>query len=102
MPNSKMEASLFCIHCGEDTEHVISYKNNHIHQVACRNCGVEVNIDQDYVKKHFKEEFVLRVLTKPVRITREMERDLTGFLVSLPFRVVTKPYRVFKEFQDKK
>ncbi|QSX08120.1 bh protein [Alkalibacter rhizosphaerae] len=102
MPNTKMEATLFCIHCDGDTDHVIQYKNDHIHQITCKNCGVEVKIDQDYVKKHFKEEFVLRVLTKPVRMTREMERDLTGFLVSLPFRVVTKPYRVYKEFHDKK
>lgn len=102
MSNSKMEASLFCIHCDGDTTHTIEYKNDHIHKITCNNCGVEVKIDQDYVKKHFKEEFVLRVLTKPVRMTREMERDLTGFLVSLPFRVVTKPFRVYKEFHDKK
>ena len=100
MPNSQMDAYLLCIHCDKETKHCIHYKHNKIHMIKCTDCGVEVKIDQDYVQKHFKEEFILRVLTKPARMTKEMEKDLTGFLKSLPFRVVTKPYRVFKEFKE--
>ncbi|NTW73212.1 MAG: bh protein [Eubacteriaceae bacterium] len=102
MSNTKMDAYLFCIHCDAETDHEIEYRNDHIHKIKCRNCGVEVKIDQEYVQKHFKEDFVIRVLSKPVRMTREMEKDLTGFLKSLPFRVVSKPFRVYKEFQDNK
>ncbi|MPW24746.1 bh protein [Alkalibaculum sp. M08DMB] len=100
MPNSNMDAYLFCIHCDKETNHKIHYKNNQINQIKCTNCGVEVKIDQDYVQKHFKEEFIHRVFTKPVRMTKEMEKDLTGFLRSLPYRVVSKPFRVYKEFKD--
>ncbi|MFZ7121480.1 MAG: bh protein [Eubacteriaceae bacterium] len=100
MPNSHMDAYLYCIHCNEETNHTIQYKNNHINQIRCKKCGIEVKIDQDYVQKHFKEEFIHRVLTKPVRITKEMEKDLTGFLKSFPYRVVTKPFRVYKEFHE--
>lgn len=102
MSNTKMDAYLFCIHCDKETDHTIEYKNNHIHKIQCNNCGVEIKIDQDYVRKHFKEEFVARVLSKPSRMTKEMEKDITGFLKSLPFRVVTKPFRVYKEFHDNK
>ena len=98
--NMDMEAYLYCIHCNGETQHKIHYRNNQISQIKCNTCGVEVRIDQDYVEKHIKEEFIRRVLTKPIRITKEMEKDLTGFLVSLPYRVVTKPYRMYKEFKE--
>lgn len=100
MSNSNMDAVLFCIHCNDDTTHHIEYKNNKIHEIQCTKCGMAVKIDQDYVQKHFKDEFIHRVLTKPVRMTKEMEVDLTGFLKSLPYRVVSKPFRVYKEFHE--
>ncbi len=100
MSNSHMDAYLFCIHCDKETKHTIYYKSNKINMIKCTSCGVEVKIDQDYVQKHFKEEFVHRVLTKPARMTKEMEADLTGFLKSLPHRMVTKPFRVYKEFKE--
>jgi len=102
MSDSKMDAYLFCIHCDSETKHHIEYKNDHIHKIKCCRCGVEVKIDQEYVKEHCKEEFVHRGFTKPSRMTKEMERDITGFLKSLPFRVVTKPFRVYKEFHEYK
>ena len=39
-------------------------------------------------------------MSKPKRMTKEMEADLNGFLRSLPYRVITKPYRVYKEFSE--
>jgi len=40
---------------------------------------------------------VERILTKPYRMTKELEEDLTKFILSLPIRIITKPYRIARE-----
>ena len=95
--NSEIKTELYCDQCGNETAHRIVYQNDKIHKIICEDCGHTVEINHDYVEKHFKEDFVHRVLSKPGRMTKEMQADLNGFLKSLPFRVVTKPYRMMKE-----
>ena len=41
-----------------------------------------------------------RILTKPYRMTEELEKDITKFIISLPIRIITKPYRIAKEVGD--
>lgn len=96
-----MEAYLFCVNCEMDTKHQIEYKEGQIYRISCEECGVSVQLNQEFVNKHFKEEFAKRVLTKPSRMTEEMEADISGFLKSLPSRVVSKPFRVYKEYTEK-
>jgi len=98
---NRMEAYLFCVNCEKDTPHEIEYKEGQISKIICHTCRITVEINQEFVNKHFKEEFAKRVLSKPVRMTEEMEADLSGFLKSLPTRVISKPYRVYKEFTGK-
>ena len=100
MSYTKMNAMLFCLECDEDTNHTISYKNNHIESIKCLDCGIEVKLDHDYINRHYKEEIIERVLSKPSRMTKEMEKDITLFFTRLPFRVISKPYRLFKELYD--
>ena len=95
-----MDDYLFCINCSKETEHEITYHNNQIYSIECKECGMTVQINQEYVREHFKEEFTQRVLTKPRRITQELQSDLNGFLKSLPYRIITKPYRVYKEWEE--
>lgn len=97
-----LEAYLFCDHCDAETPHEVVYKNNQVSQVTCKQCGLTFDINQPYVNRHFKEEFVARVLTKPARMTHEMQQDLNGFLRSLPYRVITKPYRLYREIEEEK
>lgn len=97
---SKVDAYLFCMNCDKETEHEIEYKDAQIHRILCKNCGVGIQINQEYVKEHYKEDFISRVVSKPKRMTKEMEKDLNAFLRSLPYRVITKPYRVYKEFSE--
>ncbi len=102
MAKNIIEADLFCMNCGEDTKHDIEYRQGQIYKITCEKCGANVQLNQEFVNQHFKEEFVKRVMSKPVRMTREMERDLSSFLKYLPARVITKPYRVYKEYTDSK
>ena len=99
MNKNTMDTCLFCLHCDKETEHQIVYQNNQIQSIKCRECGMTVQINEDYVQKHSRDELVQRVLSKPRRITREIQADLNGFLKSLPHRMITKPYRVYKEWE---
>lgn len=103
MSYSKMDAMLFCLECNEDTTHSITYKNNHIEGIKCMNCGIEIKIDHEYIRRYNKDEIMGRVLSKPSRMTKEMEEDIKVFVTRLPFRVISKPYRLFKElYKDDK
>lgn len=101
MKKNCIEADLFCVNCENETTHEIEYKDEQIYRITCENCGIQVQINQEFVNKHFKEEFIKRIFTKPVRMTEEMEADLSLFLKSLPSRVISKPYRVYKEYTEK-
>ncbi len=92
-----MDAMLFCIECNENTNHTITYRNEKIENIKCNQCGREIKIDHEYIQRNFKEDIVERVLSKPSRMTKEMEEDITLFITSLPFRVISKPYRLMKE-----
>lgn len=100
--NNVLEAYLYCDRCDADTPHEVIYKNNQVSQITCKKCGLTFAMNQSYINRHFKEEFIARVLTKPARMTREMQRDLDGFLKSLPYRVITKPYRLYREIEEHK
>ena len=47
------------------------------------------------VKRPFQWE--RRVLTKPLRLAKEIKNHPSRFVLSFPFRVLTKPLRVTKE-----
>ncbi|MEF9918304.1 MAG: bh protein [Eubacterium sp.] len=97
MSKNIIEAYLFCMNCDHETEHEIEYEKDQIHKIICKKCGMAVQINQNYINEHYKEDFITRVMSKPGRMTKEMEADLNGFLKSLPYRVISKPYRVYKE-----
>lgn len=101
MTKNRIKADLFCVNCEKESPHEIEYKDEQIYKITCEECGIQVQINQEFMNKHFKEEFTKRILSKPVRMTEEMEADLSGFLKSLPTRVISKPFRVYKEYKDK-
>lgn len=102
MSEVKMNALLYCLNCDKETKHTIAYVNDKIEEIQCKECGIAMKVDHDYVEKHFKEEIINRVLSKPVRMTKEMEEDITVFFSRLPYRVISKPYRLIKEMYTHK
>lgn len=97
---SHLETELFCIHCGRDTPHTVHYVGQQISRISCGECGQTLALDPERMLEHYASEFVHRLLTKPARMTEELRRDLSRFLISLPVRVVTKPVRVARELRD--
>lgn len=99
MSKNSVDAYLFCMNCDHETEHEIEYRDDQIHKITCKDCDMAVQINQEYINAHYKEDFIARVMSKPGRMTKEMEKDINGFLKSLPFRVISKPYRVYQEYK---
>lgn len=95
-----MKAMLYCLHCNEETEHTITYEGDTIKRIKCEKCGTELEIDKESAKKNYTEEFIERILTKPQRMTEELQKDITAFLFSLPVRIITKPYRLLGEVKE--
>ncbi len=102
MGNNQIDATLFCVNCDEETNHKVDYRGDRIHSVTCTQCGMTVQMDQDYIDDNFTQDFVKRVFTKPSRLTKEMQADLNAFMRILPYRVITKPYRVYREINEHK
>ncbi|MBP3039856.1 bh protein [Bacillaceae bacterium Marseille-Q3522] len=96
MKKTVMEADLFCISCKNDVPHKVTYINDKLSEVECKNCHriVAVPIDP---KKEFLKEVYKRVSTKPSRMTEEYKSDLSHFLRSMPKRVISKPYRIMTD-----
>ncbi|GAA4712145.1 bh protein [Brevibacillus fulvus] len=99
MKLSEMESDLYCIHCRTETPHVITYLNDEIKKIGCKECQNAVGLEIDIMQELYKE-FYNRISTKPNRISQEYREDLSHFLARLPIRVVSKPYRLIKELQE--
>jgi hypothetical protein len=94
-----MEVKLLCSVCEKETIHTITYKNNLIEHIVCDVCKNGITLDADKIKQSYGAEFAKRILTKPSRMSEEMQQDLRKFLLSMPARIMTKPYRVIKEYK---
>jgi len=96
---SEMEAELYCLHCKKDTPHLVTYAGNILKSVKCTVCGSELEIKREKLLGNYAVDFIERILTKPYRMTKELEGDLKKFIISLPIRIITKPYRIAKEVE---
>lgn len=95
-----MEAELFCLYCNKDTQHEVTYVGNTLKSIKCMECQSEIEIKKEKLLGNYAADFIERILTKPYRMTKELEQDLTKFILSLPIRIITKPYRIVKEVKD--
>ncbi|AXI38972.1 MAG: bh protein [Bacillaceae bacterium] len=91
----EMEATLFCIHCNEEQDHIITYINDKISRIECANCHHTVEIKIDLLNEFYHEVYE-KIVHKPAEITEEYRNDLSKFLLSLPIRIIKKPYSIYK------
>ncbi len=104
------EVELLCIPCLHSTVHTVTYMDRRLVSLECEECHHRTEMGEGGtanqtthritlrdMERLYTEEFLHRILTKPQRITQELEEDLSLFLATLPLRMVTKPYRVMKE-----
>jgi len=94
----EIKTELFCLHCGEERVHTLTYLGKYLHQIKCEECGIQLQIDRLKIMESYAEDLLEEILAKPHQLLEEKKRlGLIRFLKSLPVRVVTKPYRVARE-----
>ena len=95
MEIKEIEAVLFCIHCNEDHDHIITYINDKISKIECVHCLHSVEIKVDLLHEFYHEVYE-KIVNKPTEITEEYRNDLSKFLLSLPIRIIKKPFSIYK------
>lgn len=95
MKISEMEAGLYCTQCRDDTLHRIVYVNKKIQSIKCEGCQRITDMKIDAKKELYKEVYE-RISTKPLRLKKEYNQDVTKFVSDMPKRVISKPYRLIK------
>ncbi|PSR32560.1 MAG: bh protein [Sulfobacillus benefaciens] len=104
------KVELLCIPCMHSTGHTVTYRDRRLVSLECDVChhrtelgegvpreNTEHKVTLHEIERLYTEDFLQRILSKPQRMTRELEEDLSLFLATVPLRLVTKPYRVLKE-----
>lgn len=91
---------LFCHSCGKETVHCVKYISGILKNIRCEECGYSLDLSREKLLKYYTEEMITRFITKPDRLTEEVRKDLSHFILSLPLRMISKPYRVAKEIRD--
>jgi hypothetical protein len=91
----------------QTTVHTVTYSDQRLASLECESCHHRTEVGEGAnnlqkvtlrdIERLYTDEFLQRILSKPQRITHELEEDLSLFLATLPLRLVTKPYRVIKE-----
>ncbi|MCK4437086.1 bh protein [bacterium] len=97
---TEMKTELFCLHCGRECLHVITYVGDQLKRVRCQQCGTQIEMDRKRIIETYTTEVIDRVLSKPHRITEEIRKDLSNFIKSFPIRIITKPLRVAREIME--
>jgi len=95
--SEEIKTTLFCLHCAKETPHTIVYSGQYLRKIRCRKCNIEVQIDKEKILQLYTSDILERILSKPERLTEEVRKDISSFLLSMPFRIVSKPYRIAKE-----
>lgn len=91
----KVKSSLMCQNCGRQTSHELHYVGSSLHEIRCLQCSAET-WGHHHPVAGYVGEMRGRIVTKPLRVLREMTTDPATLRSLLP-RVATKPVRVASE-----
>ncbi len=92
---------VYCLRCGEETPHMVTYGEKYLKEMRCESCGTAVKVDRKRMLELYAREMVDRILSKPYRMKKELAaKSLSEFMMSLPVRVALKPVKVAKELAD--
>lgn len=99
MKISELDASLYCSSCHDETLHRVKYLNDKLHSIECTNCHHKNEMHLNPRRELYKEVYK-RITSKPSRLTKEYEADLSKFIEGFPKRVLSKPYRLLKNVNE--
>jgi hypothetical protein len=93
----RIDASLDCPTCMNETIHEVRYVAGLLNRIRCVRCGQHWQMARHAAEEAYLRQLVSRVATKPLRLGLEAGRHPIVFAFSLPRRVVTKPWRIASE-----
>lgn len=94
-----MKTSLMCSRCFKNSSVNITYVGGSTVKLTCEDCGYTIRMPPKNVLDLDFPNLERRLLTKPARVAREMEKDCFHFVSSFPLRVITKPIRIARELE---
>ena len=94
-----IKTSLVCSHCFKESPVKITYLENSMIKLTCERCGYTVKISQRLTPDFSLIKWERRLITKPVRMALEAKKDSLSFISTLPLRVMTKPLRIVRELE---
>jgi hypothetical protein len=93
----KVDTTLYCLNCSEETEHKILYLDNEIKTIECQHCHKTSGIDKKELLKLYTLDSVEHILTEPFKLNEIIKKQGPKFLYSFSRRILSKPYRVMKD-----
>jgi len=98
MAEKSVLMDVFCLHCREETPHMVAYGQKYLKEMRCEVCGTVIRVDRKRMLELYAHDMVDRILSKPLRMKKELAaKSLSEFTMSLPVRVALKPVKVAKE-----
>ncbi|MBE0478400.1 hypothetical protein IBX65_04685 [Candidatus Aerophobetes bacterium] len=94
-----IQTSLICSHCLKEAPVKITYLGNSMVKVTCKSCGYTIKISPTPSSCISSVKWEHRLLTKPIRLALEMKTDSLHFISTFPLRVITKPLRIVRELE---
>lgn len=99
MKETRMEAFLYCTNCKDEQSHVVCYLNKRISEIQCQVCRRQLSLAID-LSHELYNEVLMRIRSKPSRISDEYCNDMSQLFLTLPGRVISKPFRIYREVKD--
>jgi hypothetical protein len=93
----KFHAELDCSACGNRAEHELSYAGRILATTRCLQCGHLERHEQGQLRADYLADLSQRIVSKPVRMARRLQRHPVRFLMAMPLSVARKPIRMITE-----
>ena len=93
------KTTLLCSHCFKESEVRITYLGNSLVKITCESCGYVTKVSSESIPRSLSKDWKHRILTKPLRIAREVSHNPLHFASTFPLRLLTKPLRIVRELE---
>ncbi|MCD6257101.1 bh protein [Candidatus Aerophobetes bacterium] len=93
----EVRTTLLCSNCFKEAPMKILYIGNSMAKITCESCGYTIKVAPEEAIELYLDDLKHRILTKPLRIAKEIRKDSFQFISTFPLRVITKPLRVARE-----
>jgi len=95
----EVRTTLLCSWCSKETPNIITYVGDSIARIKCQSCGHTLKISPETLYSYLISDWRRRAFTKPIRLAEEIRENPCHFINSFPQRVISKPLRMIREME---